>query len=103
MIDVPIQPYDATHAVIHVSVIYDSMHEGIVLLMQLSSPADSPEELAKVDNICGSSLFLPDVEEPDQRLIEACERSARLEIDAKFGEAWTAVVHFAGCHRLVLL
>ncbi len=103
MISVPIEPYDSTHSVIHVTLMYDDMHKGIILLMQLSSAVDNQEELAKVDGICGASLFLPHIDHKNLPLIEECERAAKLEIEAKFGTAWTAVVHFAAKHQLKLL
>lgn len=103
MIDVPIVPYDSTHTVIHVHVMYDDMHKGIVLLMQLSSEADSPAELAKVDEIVGTSMFLPDIKNKNSPLIAECERAAGVEIAAKFGKAWTALIHFAAKHRLTLV
>jgi hypothetical protein len=103
MIDVPIVPYDATHSVIHVSFFYDSMHEGVVMLMQLSSKADPPEELAKVDEVVGTSLFLSGIKNKNSPLIAECERAAGVEIAAKFGTAWTALIHFAAKHRLTLV
>ncbi len=102
MIDVPIEPYDQTHTAIHVHVMYDSTHEAVILLMQLSSTADSDQELAAVDEICGTSVYLPHIKNINDPLIAECERAARLELNAKFGTAWTALVHFARKHGLTL-